>query len=365
MMAMRRRSPLGLGWVALLVACTTEVAPLELAPAPPTDGGTPEDAGAIEDAGPRDAGTEESLAALAIFVRARCEYLARCDRPRIHAKYGGVEDCVADQSEGYGRILRARLLAGRTHLSQDGLMTCVVALSGACGDGNPERRCLDALVVGDLPTDVPCTGAHECGRGLSCLPQADGCARCQPPLPRGAPCPFPGASCGGELICSDRGSQTCQPPRVANLGEECVEGELCLGPTYCGVSEDATLRCTLMPGLGEACSYGGGPPPGAGCREGICRNWTCVPYTFVEPGESCNDERLCHGRCVDRECQPWRVANDPCVLDECRFDAFCDPAGRCQPRGEAGAACAGPEHCRSGLECWSGRCSAEFWLKCP
>lgn len=357
---MRRLRCASLVWVtSILGACTTGVVPLDPQVQAPTDAG-PADVG----------GPPDPVAQLASFIQARCEYLARCERLAVHASYGGVEGCVADQAQGMGRILGGRLAAGRLHIAGGGLQTCLSDLRGDCRDEDPLNRCLQSMIIGEIRAGEFCVGPSECAEDLACIPDlpSPACSRCQPPLARGAPCPFIGASCGGTLRCAGNapGSFTCQPgPATADLGESCVRGEFCRDRTYCAPSEDDTLRCAPMPVLGEACSYGGGPPPGVECGQGICRNWICVPQSFVEPGEACNDERVCFGRCVEGRCEAWRQVGESCADQECTFDSYCGPDGRCAAKSDEGGAC-GPSRpeCLSGLSCLQGRCTTETWLEC-
>lgn len=358
---MRRLPRASLVWAtSILGACTTGVVPLDPQVQAPTD------AGSADVGGPPD-----PMAQLASFIQARCEYLARCARLQVHPAYGGgVERCVADQAQGMGRILGGRLAAGRLHIAAGGLQTCLSDLRGDCRDEDPLNRCLQSVIIGEIPAGEFCAGPSECAEDLACIRElpGPGCGRCLPPLARGAPCFDSGASCGGSLRCTGNGagSFSCQPePATAGLGESCVRGEVCTGRTYCGLSEDGTLRCAPRPVLGEACSYYGGPPPGVECGEGICRNWICVAPSFVEPGEACDDERVCFGRCVEGRCEAWRQIGESCTDQECNFDSYCGPDGRCAPKGDEGGVCdPNRPECLRGLSCLQGRCTAEYWLEC-
>ena len=179
-----------------------------------------------------------------------------------------------------------------------------------------------------------CTSRFECADGAECeTPSCDEqccVGRCGAPRTQGQPAKREGQGgpCGTHTDCQD--GLYCEldnrcTPLPAEAGQDCLFG-CAFGDLYCDIG---SLTCRAFAGRGESCDPAGelAPP----CDEA----WA-----------------YCDQVCVDRP-GPGQPCNLPGAL--CTPDSVCD-GQVCQPRGDDGAPCAGPDDCVDACDEVRGQC---------
>jgi hypothetical protein len=236
---------------------------------------------------------------------------------------------LGTQAVAEGRIVYDGVAAARCFAATVGAPCAAVAL------GDP--RC-DEVFAGQVAAGGTCYTSKDCLGGGDCVDRVcderqccpGTCAAPEPPEPEpvrrpiGSTCVTHAdcvleAHCGFDRVCA------ALPDRA---GQPCVFG-CAWGDLRCDL---ATLTCVAFRPLGEACGSDVDCDEAYAYCDGVCR---AIPG----PGEACDLER--------RRCIPT---------------AWCD-GEVCQPRGEAGAACASDEHCVVGCDEVAGRCVARS--SCP
>jgi Dickkopf-like protein len=140
--------------------------------------------------------------------------------------------------------------------------------------------------------------------------------------------------------------------------DECVGG-VCVAPDCGGV-------CTPFATVGGACVASGGPPDQS-CDPTVqfCGD-DAICDIKAQKGKPCSDDSQCifDFICVAGICNdPPRIARDEVcgtTSPPCADGLYCDETGTCEPLLAAGAACARPDACKTGLVCANAVCAP--WL---
>ena len=239
---------------------------------------------------------------------------------------------------------------------------------GFCREGNCRfDGAASYLCVASFPDGDPCATHLDCTSQLCVRPPDAGASRCAAP---GAACDLTSAgSClGGNCDPRTATSGACFGENKAPDGVECttpfvcaseclapvdggarrcttpIEGAPCLGAQNCGAKQGCylldggTRHCFSPSREGEACIEVAGTLKGScedvvfvDCWQGRCQR---IPDGAIARGELCSTTANCSR------------------ADYCPSGA----APRCQPRIDAGAACAPGTECAPGLVCISGTC---------
>ncbi len=302
-----------------------------------------------DDGGKRDEAPKELGIAdyCAVFHAALCEQQVSCNVELVN-QATSIDQCVADA----GVLCEPRLLtwidsveAGSATFEVEQLATCrddIAALG--CKDlaaGVRPRSCRQ-IFLGDTPrredcfTDVECDGNDICANNGRCPGQ------CAAPLedPDAFDCGI--AGCPVDQWCTGSG---CEPQK--NQNEPCAgDDEQCLDGLFCGKStDDGTLRCRTLRGIGEPC----------------------------ELRTNCGDGLSCHYENVElreRYCRAERGTREDCIdSNECARGLICNQAdNKCAAPRQDQESCYDPNDCAEGLYCWEefdpdpllGVCREEF-----
>lgn len=331
------------------------------------DAGMNADAGAAVDVGAaRDAGSPEEIEQA--LARAECRYAATCYRRFYFDAFGADPGCVESGGYGLGRTARARIEAGRAVVDPEQLAACLAALEAAdCADTARAQACERAL-VGTLAQGDSCLNSAECSPGLRC--HGITCGTCQPALPTGATCDANVAGCEGYCYTQFAGTPgTC-------LASNLLEGELCSGvfsdceaPLRCVRVNDDERRCQPCPQPGEVCGEPGSGLLGCDPAQASCEAGVCQALIFVDPGQACEQDRICRGICVQGQCRPAPQLGEACppLSGACAGAlGLCGSDGVCRPRPKEGEACQGYDSCERGLTCDVDppRCTSRPWETC-
>lgn len=359
---------------------------------PPSDGGTPNDAGTEDVAPPvdlealaeelcltfrRGLRNAELLEAQLLALPAR-----RCagDEPvfdvETHPELLELPLGTCSQGDEIRRLFQTALEGGRVEIDRDAFSACLargreLRAQNATLARLEARR--DALL--SLPSDPACEGAitplveeggacvqaWDCVEPLRCEadPLTGGALACLPPAEEGEACVV--APPEGQVsartceagtacilgICTRRlfENERCDP-----AGVPCGEGLVC-GPAG---------TCAPPGGTGAPCTQAGHCEEGLVCSfEGSCQE----PALPLEDGAVCTPGEApgCAGACSvcrpddegTHRCLPRGGEGDPCeTLDHCREGFFCDAdTGACAAERAEGEPCDGAHPCHGGLVC--------------
>lgn len=270
-------------------------------------------------------GSGTAPAGCAEFVRATCEWQARC----TSVPGGSVDACVAlnDNACAWYELDGSRVDAGKF---------------GECARGYAANDCTATSIcdwpAGGITNGLPCASYIQCQSGY-CTATSTACGVCAPNPRReaGEACST-SANCNLGLDCLDR---VCTA--------QAAEGEACGGERTCSNARRESGHLACVDGSCQAVGFVGDPcymVSGASiCGAGAtCEGGVCIPYLAVDPGEPCGTfedrEVVCTGgTCTtpegarEPECVAWAAAGESChkipLFDRCADGLTCNESDLC------------------------------------
>lgn len=302
------------------------------------------DDGGKKEAPPRELGAADYCS---VFHEALCEQQISCNVELVN-QATSIEQCTTDAAvlcEPRLTTWIASVEAGNATFDLEQLTACAEDIrASSCKElaaGLRPRSCRQ-IFLGDTPrredcfTDVECQGNDICANAGRCPGQ------CAEPLedPDAFDCGL--AGCPQDQWCT---GGSCEPQLDQN--EPCAGDDAqCLDGLFCGkATDDGTLRCRVLRGVGEPCELR------TNCADGL----------------SCHYENV---ELRERYCRTERAEREDCIdTNECARGLICNQAdNKCATPRKDQESCYNPGDCDEGLYCWQefdpdpllGVCREEF-----